>query len=75
MHSVSHAFSNGTGSGTGLGRLLELNTLVLTRNRLASVSAAPLAGCSALAKLSLSHNALAHLAGAPAPPGHQGFSS
>ena len=51
--------------GTGLGRLPELNTLVLTRNRLASLAAAPLAGCAALAKLSLSHNALGDLDGAP----------
>ena len=53
--------------GTGLGKLPELNTLVLTRNRLAGLKAASLAGCSALAKLSLSHNALADLEGEPAP--------
>ena len=48
----------------GLGRLPQLNTLVLTRNRLAAPKADLLAGCTALAKLSLSHNALADLGGA-----------
>ncbi|KAK9837119.1 hypothetical protein WJX81_004018 [Elliptochloris bilobata] len=48
---------------TGLGELPQLNTLVLTRNRLAELGAATLAGCSALAKLSLSHNPLADLEG------------
>lgn len=70
VQSTSDAPNNAMFGGTGLGRLPELNTLVLTRNRLASLRAAPLAGCSALAKLSLSHNALGDLEGAPAPPGH-----
>ncbi len=47
----------------GLGRLPQLNTLVLTRNRLAAPKANLLAGCTALVKLSLSHNALAELGG------------
>ena len=44
-------------------QLPELNTLVLTRNRIAKLRPATLAGCTALAKLSLSHNALADLGG------------
>jgi len=38
--------------------------VVLTHNRLAAPKANLLAGCTALAKLSLSHNALADLGGA-----------
>lgn len=55
------------GLRTGLGRLPELNTLVLTRNRIAKLRPAMLAGCTALAKLSLSHNALADLGGEMRP--------
>lgn len=51
------------GRRSGLGQLPELNTLVLTRNRIAKLRPAMLAGCTALAKLSLSHNALADLGG------------